>query len=742
MYIAHKTDDGREEPINDHLRLVAEKAAAFAGSFGSADWAYNMGILHDVGKYSDKFQRRIKESGPKVDHSSVGAYVMSAINRDIGPLLSYCIAGHHSGLPNGDYVRDSKGSSTLRERLKKAEKKGKEPFQRAMAVGLDLNASPKTPPVFDRLAEPNRFPESFWVRMMFSCLVDADYLATEEFMKGAARANLSCYDFAALRDRLEDRIAGFYPPTTKLNALRCELLDNCKTAATGTPGFYSLTVPTGGGKTLASMRFALNHLANSEAMGGRVIYALPYTSIIEQNADVFRETLGVENVLEHHSAAEFDSKEEGGSSSDGGTGQSALASDFLRLATENWDVPVIVTTTVQLFESLYASRPSRCRKLHSIANSVIVLDEAQMLPIPVLKPCLAALKELVDHYGCTVVFCTATQPALEGVIEGISDTTEICDFRDRFFDELKRVTYRLEGPVSDERLVAELADRDQVLCIVNSKKQARVLYAAVEGDGSFHLSTSMHPVHRRKTIRAIRERLENGLTCRVVATSLVEAGVDLDFPVVYRAMCGLDGIVQAAGRCNRNGRHPAEESVVHVFEAPGDYTVPAEIAQRAGIARTVMSLRGMLDEEEQSAKVALDDLDVLQDYFERLFVLRKSGMDRERAYEGLSTSRPESYPFSSVAERFHLVDGPGYSIVIPDDAVAAQVARLRDGTADRDDMRVLRSYMVDVYPDDFKRLSNCLTMVTDDMCVLDDLEQYSDETGLLVEDCSGKAEMW
>lgn len=742
MYIAHKADDGREEPISDHLRLVAEKAAGFAQPFGSADWAYNMGLLHDIGKYSDGFQRRIKEDGPRVDHSSVGAYVMNGSNHDIGPLLAYGIAGHHSGLPNGDYARDGRGSSTLRERLGRAAKTGREPFQRAMAAGLDLNVSPEMPPIFDRLGEVGCFPESFWARMMFSCLVDADYLATEEFMKGGTRAKPSCSDFTVLRDRLEDRIAGFCPPTTKLNALRCELLDDCKAAATGTPGFYSLTVPTGGGKTLASMRFALNHLVSSGAMGGRVIYALPYTSIVEQNADVFREALGAENVLEHHSAAEFDSKEEGGSSSGGNADRSTRASDFLRLATENWDVPIVVTTTVQLFESLYASRPSRCRKLHSIANSVIVLDEAQMLPIPALKPCLAALKELVNHYGCTVVFCTATQPALDGVIEGISGMTEICTFRDRFFSELRRVTYRLEGPVSDERLVAELAERDQVLCIVNSKKQARVLYGAIKGDGSFHLSTSMHPAHRRKTIRVIRERLENGLTCRVVATSLVEAGVDLDFPVVYRAMCGLDGIVQAAGRCNRNGRRPAEESAVHVFEAPGDYTVPAEVAQRAGIARTVMSQLGMLSKEEQSVEAALDGLDVLRDYFERLFALRKSGMDRERVYEDLSTSRPESYPFSSVAERFHLVDGPGYSIVVPDDAVVAQVARLRDGIADRDDMRALRSYMVDVYPGDLERLSSCLTMVTDDVCALDDLEQYSDETGLLVEDCCGKAKMW
>ena len=302
-----------------------------------------------------------------------------------------------------------------------------------------------------------------------------------------------------------------------------------------TPGFFSLTVPTGGGKTYASLLFALEHAVKRDAR--RVVYAVPYTSIIEQNARVFRDVLGERSVLEHHANFDFDFDEEVESYKSGD------AKTALRRASENWDARIVVTTNVQFFESLYANRTSRCRKLHNIANSVIVLDEAQMVPTKQLLPCLRALIELVANYGCSVVLCTATQPAFNGMLgrKGFA-VREIAPAPSELFKKLKRVSYRFDGVLGDDDLAARLADRDQSLCIVNSRKQARRLHELLDGEGSYHLTTLMHPVHRERVLNEIRQRLREGRTCRVVATSLIEAGVDVDFPVVYRALAGVDSM--------------------------------------------------------------------------------------------------------------------------------------------------------------------------------------------------------
>lgn len=748
MYIAHKADGGREEPIKDHLSAVAAKSAEFAKAFGSSDWAYNMGFLHDVGKYSDGFQKRIKEDGPKVDHASAGAYAISG--SDIGYLLSYCIAGHHSGLPNGDFKGGSRGSATLKRRLNKIEPVVGELLSRVEKEGLDgLIGDPSIPPLFESGCAIDTFSASMWIRMMFSCLVDADYLATEEFMSQERRRDYSDSVTEGLLERLEDKIKGFYPPKSSLDALRCDLLDACKEAAKGDPGFYSLTVPTGGGKTLASLRFALHHLAACGVPGGCVIYALPYTSIIEQNADVFRGVLNQANVLEHHANFDFDSVEDP-FWAQGADSCGRNLSESLRLAAENWDIPVVVTTNVQFFESIYANKSSKCRKLHNIANSVIILDEAQMLPIDQLKPCLAALKELVDHFGCTVVFCTATQPALDGVLEIVPDVTEICPFKERFFAEMRRVTYRMLGEISDDDLAETLNDHDRVLCIVNSKKQARNLYDAFDVGSRFHLSTSMYPEHRRKVIAAVRYRLMHELPCRVVSTSLVEAGVDFDFPVVYREMCGLDSIVQAAGRCNRNNKRDAAESPVFVFESSEDYRFPPEIKQRVSIAKAVMRDMGLLEnglgladrKALSSDGLDLGRLDILEEYFARLMRVRDGGTDKKEVYQMLSSCEHTSYPFATAAENFRLFTGADCSIVIPHRAIQPEIEKLKDGEADRAAMRKLRNYTVSVYPNAIRRLSACLANVAEDVYVLTDPSCYSEETGLITEVPFGEGLMW
>lgn len=742
MYVAHRADDGRLESVADHLRAVSDMAAAFADEFGSADCGRLVGLLHDAGKYSDGFQRRIMEDGPKVDHSAAGA--LRLFNPDasrpsaLGVLLSYCIAGHHAGLPDGGSKSDSPEGPTLYARLRRCRQRGSEWWDRAEDEGLEL-MNPSCPAILS--VRGNGFTWAFWTRMLFSSLVDADFLCTEEFMQGSARKPVSTASLASLRDVFEARVAQFFPPQGKVNETRCDILEACRKAAAGPKGFYSLTVPTGGGKTLASMRFALHHAAQNEC-ARRIIYAVPYTSIIEQNAQVFRDWLGAQNVLEHHSGFDFDAQED----NQGLQSEEALIREKLRLASENWDAPVVVTTNVQLFESLFANRTSKCRKLHNIANSIIVLDEAQMLPTAWLEPCLAALRELVEHYGCTVLFCTATQPALSIPSRGIPDIREICPNVADAFEKLKRVSFDYAGTLSDDDLAQRLLQHSQVLCIVNSRKQAKALYdlLAERDSGVFHLSTLMHAEHRKKTIASIRQRLVEGLPCRVVSTSLVEAGVDLDFPMVYRALSGLDSVVQAAGRCNREGKRPACESCTVIFESSEGYRVPADVKQRAEICRGVLrDVDFFAAESARQNATSLDDAAIINEYFKRLYSMRKGGMDKDDVCRQLEKSGVATIPFREVAEKFKLIDEPSFPIVIPCEEIKRELEEIRAGRGGRKALRKLARYSVSVYEHSLKELSGAVVAIgpAGDLYELCFPEKYKSDSGLELSAAQGEAVM-
>ena len=754
MFLAHIAEDGREEAVEDHLGAVAKLAADFAASFGSEGWAYNMGALHDVGKYTDAFQRRIKENGPRVDHSTAGASIM-ADSGDLGALLAYAIAGHHAGLPDGcptgENIQRGTQGSTLKERLErfKAKSSSRLPwFDRVPFGRFGLRSSPGMPAPLVGAQKSGGYGVSFWVRMMFSCLVDADFLATEEFMRGDARESLSQTSVVELCDILERRLSAFYPPCTPLNELRCRILNDCRAAATGQPGFYALTVPTGGGKTLGSLRFALNQAALSGHLGAKVIYAVPYTSIIEQNADVIRGMIGREQVLEHHSGFDFDSVDYTSLGPElfvpHNRERPTGLGDALRLAAENWDAPVVVATNVQLFESLHSNRTSKCRKLHNLAKSVIVLDEAQMLPVEYLKPCLAALEELVAHYGCTVVFCTATQPALDGIIEDLPRPVEISQAGLDSFEKLRRVTYCLEGELDDARLAERLRNEKQVLCILDNRKQTRVVFESLDDDGTYHLSTLMHPEHRRTVISEIRQRLKEGLPCRVISTSLVEAGVDLDFPVVYRAMSGLDSIVQAAGRCNRNDGRSSSESLVHIFEPDDSYRRPREVSQRAAVGRSVLRSVGYADGGGGLIEIDLGSPEIMREYFARLYDIRRDGMDKGGDYKKLANDRGGwgSYPFKSVAEEFKLIESADCSVIVPSEAIEEEIELLREGVAGRNAMRRLRQYSVNVYRANLPSLAGSVEQVAEDTFLLVNTDRYSSACGLDLTDRHGEGLMW
>ena len=729
-YVAHISEDGkRYESVEEHLRAVSETAARFAEPFGASSWARAAGLAHDAGKYSNAFQCRILRNGPKVDHSTAGAFELKGV---AAGLLSYCVAGHHGGLPNGGSLVDDGGS--LLGRLKVADRGGI-PDHSAFQNGVAL---PEVdPPVFKVLPKTNEdgaFSLSMLTRMVFSCLVDADFLCAEAFMAGKPREGMGADSLSALCDRLESHLMGFYPLRGAVNEARCGMLDDCLAASRKRPGVFSLTAPTGSGKTLGLLRFALNHARAQQTAMQRIICAIPYTSIIEQNAAIYREVLGECNVLEHHSSFDYGDSEDPSSSL-----------NRMKLAAENWDVPVVVTTNVQFFESLFASKTSRCRKLHNIANSVIMLDEAQMIPTKFLRPCVKALAELVKNYGCSVVLCTATQPCLEGYFgnEGLI-VEEISGNPRDLSKSLERVTYRRDGKLDDEQIANALLEYDQALCIVNSRKQARCLFDRLKGsgcgDGVYHLTTMMHSAHRKRVLASITERLQRGGRCIVVATCLVEAGVDLDFPIVYRAVAGVDSLVQAAGRCNREGKRAAQDSAVHLFVPTDPYSIPADVGQRAQVAQSV--LPGLLEASDEP----LDVENQVPAYFERLYLAKgESQLDEKKIVQRMSQNSSQNgiaiFPFEDVGRDFKLIEEGSTPLVIPCEENEDALERARDGAFSRGDWRTLSRYSVSLYSSDIRALDDAgaIESLTSDTYVLLDKEFYRDDVGLDIARAGGDA---
>ncbi|PRD40723.1 CRISPR-associated endonuclease Cas3'' [Phyllobacterium phragmitis] len=548
MFFAHSTEDescSDWQLLHRHLNDVAELAARFAGVFGAKKAARLAGLLHDLGKYTAAFQARLTGAPEKVDHSTAGAIETFALgstiaDRTMAELIAYAIAGHHAGLP------DRIGEGSLAERRNKQ----LPPLDPAWRNEIAPDATGLMPD-FDWIRDKDKaaFQLGFLGRMIFSCLVDADFRDTEAFYEGIKREKKD-RDWPALGAVIDPLIARFdahmaskRSSSTAVNRLRGEILDHVRAKASDATGLFTLTVPTGGGKTLASLGFALDH-AKKHGLD-RIIYAIPFTSVIDQTVAVFRDVLGDEFILEHHSAIEEE------------TFKQREGADKLRLAMEDWAAPIIVTTNVQLFESLFANRPSRCRKLHNLARTVIILDEAQTIPLPLLRPCVAALDELARNYGTSIVLCTATQPALAAPeFEGglvLGPKQELAPNPPALARALKRVEIASAGEMSDDDLVTALRDNGQGLMIVNSRKHALALYKAAKAaelDGVTHLTTRQYATHRREILADVRHRLKNKRPCRLIATSLVEAGVDVDFPRVWRAEAGLDQI--ARGGVDRN----------------------------------------------------------------------------------------------------------------------------------------------------------------------------------------------
>ncbi len=757
MFFAHSLVDDNNRPCRreswetliDHLQTVAELSSRFAVAFDAAELGRLLGLWHDLGKYQAAFQRRLNGSGEHAPHAGVGAALAVQRHGPVGLILAFAIAGHHAGLtdrkkrdsgriPLDDVVRDN--SRLLVEVLASA------------PAEIQNVAAPQLPQwLLEAISSKSKLEQlrtlTFFTRMLFSALVDADRLATSEFYahvdgRRASHEWLRYDSLSTLRDRLDafiDQRAERLNDgrLTPMNQLRADVLSACRSAAPKRRGLFSLTVPTGGGKTLSGMSFALRHAV--EHGQRRVIVVIPYTSIITQNADRYKEAFSVDgvtpddrNVLEHHSGIDRQQRSEENSEQE------------LRrqTAAENWDAPVVVTTSVQLFESLYSDHPSRCRKLHRIANSVIILDEVQTLPPELLRPILDALRELVDHYGCTIVLSTATPPALcrrHGFEEGLTDIEPIiADAAALFASPAARrvnVEWRTEQVIPYSDLAGELALEKQVLAIVHRRADARQLCELLPERGRFHLSALMCPAHRIARINQINQALAAKKTCRVVSTQLIEAGVDVDFPVVYRALAGIDSLAQSAGRCDREGLltevagQPAGRFVVFMAETqppPGSLRTAAE---------TTRLLLGMGDEEPRLAgDVDLFNPDHAELFFEAFY--RSSHLDKHQVRLEL-----EQFNFATAAMKFQMIADQGLrSIVVPWGDGRQRIKHyLAEPTIDT--QRALQPFIVQVNRFYFEQVANrgIIEVMNDSFGIPTSLftsQWYSDEFGLQADPAS------
>jgi CRISPR-associated endonuclease/helicase Cas3 len=731
-YIAHirkLNNDKWDTPqfLVDHLRETGELSAQFAKEFNSHEWGRALGIVHDSGKGTNEWQSYLKNKSGydeeassetisgKLEHSGPSAKLAEEYFNEngIGRILSYCIAGHHAGLP--DWIGSP---ASLQFRLQKASTKN---ITEQIKISFSEISLKTTPWKFDQ-----KLDISLWIRMLFSCLIDADRLNTEKYMTPKQSEERKGYSNIK---ELSERFDRFMikktqkPQVTfdeRVYEARQQVLADCLEAASMDSGFFSLNVPTGGGKTLSSMAFALEHAKHHEKK--RIIYVIPYTSIIEQNAQVFCEIFGDNEVVEHHSNVDEEEKTE-----------------RARLATENWDAPIIVTTTVQFFESLFAAKPKQCRKLHNIANSVVILDEAQLVPPEFLEPILEIMRLLTEHYNVSFVVCTATQPVFEkqknypdfpGLLEGT--IKEIIKDVSGLYKNLERVEVEfpkdLSVPVEWKNLADELSKLNQVLCIVSDRKSCRELYALMP-KGTYHLSALMCAQHRSDVLAEIKNKLEKGECVRVISTQLVEAGVDIDFPIVYRALSGLDSIAQAAGRCNREGKLNVTGKLgkVVIFKAPRKAPV--------GVLRKAYETTENLFSQGLENPI---DKNVFPRYFSELY-WKMNSLDSKDIIKLLKPDFPEcGIQFREAAEAFKIINDTNQcSIIVPYKEGEKWLVLLKDRKIPIiTPLRKLQRYVINIYREQFNNLLNrgSLEEIIPGYFALNNTVEYSDQIGLLIDE--------
>lgn len=729
--ISHiKNDNGIwiEHSLSTHLKNVGKLSSEFSSKFGMAELSKIGGLFHDFGKAYLGWQEYIRDKSgysgnSRIDiipHAIHGAiYTYEKYGPVLGKILAYIIAGHHTGLYDWN--------SLFFEKFEKNNHLVKEIINENNISSDILNYELKNNNVFNKQQSI-----SFLIRMMFSCLIDADRLDAELFFnqekfnnrKGYISLNEMNNHFNNYMKRLQENSTN-----NLINEKRNQILNKCELLSKQNNNLFSLTVPTGGGKTLSSLKFALSNAITHNK--DRIIYVIPYTSIIEQTASIFKQIFGKENVLEHHSNIEYNDNE------------SNIRNG---LSTENWDAPIIVTTNVQFFESLFSSRPNRCRKLHNIVNSIVILDEVQLLPSEFLYPILRSIDELSLYYNTNFVLSTATQPALlkrngfdglENVIEIIGTKEEVNDL----YRSLNRINICLPENLNEKTswavIANELIQYEQVLCIVNTRKDARDLYKLLPSD-TIHLSRFMCGQHILDKIIEIKGKLKNNEPVRVVSTQLVEAGVDFDFPIVYRAMIGLDSLAQAAGRCNREGK--LESGTFKVFIPESE--IP--LSFKSAYSSCMSILEKTEDNNDLFSPKNFDN------YFQNLFWKRgNDNLDKKGILKLLQDKKHKrinlndyindrdyiedneylNFNFKTISDNFKLINDEDMISILVNYKNNIDITNI-----DKNFLRKVQRYMVNVYEKQFDKLkkTNSITEICENMFLLNDAN-YNDSIGVIYE---------
>ena len=723
--------------LAEHLEAVSEIAGRLARLSRPDDvqftkYAFLSGLLHDYGKYTDCFQKMLATGRGRCQHAIHGALLshLGAGERQqkpVYPQVALAIAGHHSGIP--DYAGSG---SSLTEKMKdeRYKKEVDDLFHRASEDSLKLRQALEELSLQTNITQTKaEMKADLYTRMLFSCLVDADRLDSASL--APQQSPLNAGDRLGILMRHLNRLQSI-AADGPVKEMRRRVLEDCLSTAGGSGNLFSLSVPTGGGKTLSAMAFALRRAALYPERFRRVIVVIPYLSIIEQNARVYADVFGAEALLEHHSGSLMklkiaQSMEQGNSPeeiyipADEGNEEDRYQQTGVRVETENWDAPFIVTTSVRFFESLFSNRPKDLRRVHNIARSIVVLDEVQTLPRRLLAPLLGMMKELAEDWDTNFVFSTATQPAFErprsrkdlrwepGTLREIVREPEMLRANLRRVE----ICWEIQQPIGWPQVAERALKASQCLAIVNLRDHARELFDQVlrlaqdrgmDRDGIFHLSTRMCAAHRLRVLDKIRDRLKSGAPCHVISTQLVEAGVDVDFPLVLRALAPLDAIVQAAGRADREGRRTAESGrpagVVVVFRPEDHRMPPNEYAEATAITQSIVE-QAQLDKKS----VQVDSADAMATYFERYY-----GVSDDRVLGSELVALRQNLKFATLANEFEMIGNRTKDVFVPDDdearAAIAQLLSIYQLTADL--RRTLQRHTVGLNPSEFKKAHGVL----------------------------------
>lgn len=725
-YYAHTREDGERQTVKAHLEGVSKLAEGFSVDF-LKPLAKKAAFDHDLGKYALKYQWRLDDDNIKFSHAACGAleYKKFADKNDcfaslFAPLMEYCIAGHHTGLMDGGTDADNSDSPTLSGTLKRGNEYTGDSDYSAYATEIEfatLTQEEITPPYNELCSakDPTELIEryAFFTKFVFSCLTDADFLDTEIFCNKNVERGMSG-DFEKALDKLNRELSDM-PSDNPLRQARSRIQQQAFDNSVNKSHISILDMPTGSGKTLCSLKLAL------ESGKKRIIYVIPYTSIIEQTANKFEKMFGdVLPVLQHHSNYSYD----------GNTEEEKKTVEKLKRTCENWDAPLIITTSVQFFQSIYHYKGSALRKLHNLRDSVIVFDEIHLIPTELLRPCLKAVGYITKYLNSEALFLSATMPDYSKLFDKfLPDVNYNKLVTDRTnFKYFKKCEYKDMGKTTLETIAENASRCKNALIVVNAKKTAAELYNLVQGE-KYHLSANMTPAHRSRVIEVVRNKLENGEHITVVSTSLVEAGVDLDFNTVFRQLSGLDSILQAGGRCNREGKD--DKGYVYVFDIDETYRKGSDLAMR------INKTKGLLEKYQD-----ITSYDCIKEYYDGIFDFNQSRIaensiakynEQSNSFDRQGLMSPYSIPFRSYAMQFEYISADTISIVIddPNDQTCHElVETLRNG--DMSVRRALQKYSVSVYMNVFKDLysQGVLNDHGTGIFILENQSYYNNETGL------------